>query len=198
MITTQILYNPFHDRIDLWLNGQPISSSENRLYDMLTTYGYGKCLTPFQGRFITWRGLFVELMEEVNDDEIEVTFVGTDGDFQQLQKSLLLQVPRMEDAGYENHVILCHTQNFETPQLVEKILHFTEALREFSTSRSELSQIDRIISHLQSQPSSQQLDDYVNQIQQVMQSHLSLVAEEETDQNTWLHFQENFEQIRRW
>ena len=69
----KLMYNPFFSATKLAIDGVLYQNTTSRLYAYLNM-PIDSWIGNNTGSYKSWAGFFVELVDEINDDEIEFTF----------------------------------------------------------------------------------------------------------------------------
>ena len=80
MVKVQIRYNPYTVKTDVQINGRELDSKKSPL-----TYVNNKRLQEWIEPKGRWEGIYKELKNNTGDSSIELEFVGTIGDFKDLE-----------------------------------------------------------------------------------------------------------------
>ncbi len=145
MTNIHLVYDPYADKVQVYIESREITAPENKIYSFLDLNGFYKCLLPFRRRYAIWEGLLLELLEEVNDEDLHIIFEGRRTDHQRLAEAFRQMEPAVENAGYENRWQLTYKQNFESADFARRLAKTAKDLREMCECRAELSRIDNFI-----------------------------------------------------
>mgnify|MGYP003294027295 CR=1 FL=1 len=145
MTNVKIVYNPADLSVRIFYESKEVISSENKVYAFLKNMGLYNSLFPFQRRYVIWRGLLAELINEFNDDELHILFEGREKDFQEVEKAFENTKSMVEDIGYDNNWHLSFIRNFDIENLVEELKGIAEEIRQISETREELHEVGRLL-----------------------------------------------------
>lgn len=145
MTNIRLIHNPFTRETTIYCEKKKITAEENKIYSFLNTNDFNDCLLPFNKKYAIWQGLLPELMLEVNDDELHITFEGREVDFQSLENAFKQCGTIVTNLGYENNWRLFYIPNFNAEYLAAALNNLAGTLREICESRAELREVDSIV-----------------------------------------------------
>lgn len=147
MTTVKLIFNPFDKKSRLFYENNEITAMENKVYAFLQSGDFCEVLLPFNKRYVIWRGLLPELMNEVNDSELHIIFEGRESDFIRLEQAFDKCRPMIESMGYENQWHLSFIKNFEAEDILDKLIQAAESIRDMCETRAELHEADAFITN---------------------------------------------------
>ena len=102
MTNIHLVYDPYADKVQVYIESREITAPENKIYSFLDLNGFYKCLLPFRRRYAIWEGLLLELLEEVNDEDLHIIFEGRRTDHQRLWRT---QDMRIDGSLHTNRIL---------------------------------------------------------------------------------------------
>ena len=82
MTSVSLIYNPYSLKSRILIAERELDAPENRIVEFMNRESFYDLLRPFRRRYVVWDGLLPELLEEINDPEAEITFIGREADFE--------------------------------------------------------------------------------------------------------------------
>ncbi|MCD7824123.1 MAG: hypothetical protein LUG86_08955 [Oscillospiraceae bacterium] len=103
----EIDFFPVVGTADLYYEGSSGKSKAgntqtNSLANRLKTTKIDEWLYPYRKGYQVWRGLLMEMMDEVDDDDLEITVISPDATFEQISKALNAQKDETDDMGFRH------------------------------------------------------------------------------------------------
>ena len=115
-------YNPYSRRTSLNIDGTERKDSSRRIDTFITGKDIDIWLSPYVHSYRRWNGFVSELMDELNDDELTITFRGTSGDYQRVISAISEQKKIAESNGYSSERLRVLYRERYTPEVVRGTL----------------------------------------------------------------------------
>lgn len=145
MTNIRVAHDPITGRTSVYFEQEEITASENRICTFLNSSGFHSCLLPFRRRYVIWKGLLQELIDEANDEELRIVFEGRASDYRLMEEAFRRSGDSAEELGCENKWELSHAGNLGVEAAARMLLEAARSLREICESRAELSVVDQFI-----------------------------------------------------
>lgn len=132
MKKVNIYYNPYLDTTRLIVDGVEHKSSGKRFDKFIVGQPIECWLSPYVYSYRRWSGILAELIEELNDDEIDLSFYTLPEFFQIIEDELKKQETMVEEKGYEScNWILHEIKYFEANGMISGIKSFIQTEKHF-------------------------------------------------------------------
>lgn len=141
MTSIRIVYDPFRNKTRIACDGREITSLDNKINSYVLSEGFYNVLLPFRKRYSVWNGLLPELINEVNDDELSITFEGRQEDFEKLEKAFEECRDMVENIGYSNSWTLYCEKGFENENIIDELINAAGNLKGLCETRAELGEL---------------------------------------------------------
>lgn len=100
MLSVNLSYNPYLQTAKLYVDEQPWKKGGDRLGSFVVDHPMEMWLSPYVRGYLHWNGFLPELMSELNEDVIALTFTGIAADYTRFQNALETQCGLVERSGY--------------------------------------------------------------------------------------------------
>ncbi|MBT9778596.1 hypothetical protein GPL15_19035 [Clostridium sp. MCC353] len=100
MRKVDIYYNPYLYRTTLLIDGSVLNQEENRLCEFMEGKPLEAWLDYQVVSYQLWEGGILELMKELNDDELDITFWGLLTDYEHFAEAAKRQQDAVREYGY--------------------------------------------------------------------------------------------------
>lgn len=125
MREVQIQYNPYLKYTRLVVDDVEHHGSAKRIDDYIVGKPISEWLAAYSESYYQWNGILPELMEELNDDELEITFYGFREHYEQIEKAIMSQISAVEELGFEStHWSLNYKEAYSTNKLQDALSAF--------------------------------------------------------------------------
>lgn len=132
----KLMYNPFFSTTKLYVDGVPYSNTSSRLYAYLTM-PIEKWIEDNNESYKSWSGFFVELVDELNDDEINFAFLSDEKYYDAVLKSFENQKSGIAQKGFNTDGITVTFVNvYEEENLKVCLCNFVK--RHLKTCKTQL------------------------------------------------------------
>lgn len=139
----KIYYNPFLDSTRLVVDNVEHRDHTKRMDDYITGKPMSSWLDAYSQSYYRWEGILPELMEELNDDNLEITFFGSAEDYQRVAQAMQSQRFTVEALGLDPTCWkLCHTPAYDTQMVEANLKKFMEKYRDTMPDQDSLSWFD--------------------------------------------------------
>lgn len=152
MTNIRVAHDPVKGKTSVYFGQEEITAAENRICTFLNSSGFHNCLHPFRKRYVIWKGLLHELIDEANDEELCVVFEGQASDYRLVEDAFRRSADAAEEQGYTNKWRLSYAGNLGMENAVETLLDLAKELREICESRAELGTVDHFILQMSKSP----------------------------------------------
>lgn len=152
MTNIRVAHDPLTGKTSVCFGQEEITAAENRICTFLNSSGFRNCLHPFRKRYVIWKGLLHELIDEVNDEELQVVFEGQVSDYRLMEEAFRRSADAAEEQGYTNKWKLSYAGDLGMESAVETLLELAKGLREVCESRAELGTVDHFILQMSKSP----------------------------------------------
>lgn len=120
----KLLYNPFFNTTKLYIDGKTYNNIDSRLYSYLNM-PIEKWIENNNESYKSWDGFFVELVDELNDDEINFFFFSDEKYFDIIKQSFEKQRIGIEKKGFcTDEIKLLFENIYEVSDLKEQVCNF--------------------------------------------------------------------------
>ena len=120
----ELYYNPYFGKTTLVIDGVTYRNKHGRLYDYLLQT-IEQWLHKKNEPYRSWNGFFIELTEEVNEDDYEFVFNGNHEDFELIEKAFREQAQIIRERGYDSDRIVLKEKNiYDNSDLKERLCLF--------------------------------------------------------------------------
>ena len=120
MRKVDIYYNPYLYRTTLLIDGNVLKQEENRLFEFMEGKPLESWLDYQVVSYQLWEGAVLELMKELNDDELDITFWGIKKDYERFMEAVNQQQDAVRDNGFNTGACRIGYQPRFTPELVKQ------------------------------------------------------------------------------
>ena len=128
MLSVQLSYNPYLCETDLFVEEQRWEKSFGRLGTFVVGQAIESWLPSYRKGYRRWNGFLPELMSELNEDAINLTFLGVPEDFFLFQSKLDEQRGILADIGYsDSYYKVCFQEVFLPENVGKVLLRFAQA-----------------------------------------------------------------------
>ena len=125
-MNVKLMYNPFFGTTKLTIDGELYRNTAGRLYAYLNM-PIESWIGNNSGSYKSWAGFFVELVDEINDDEIEFTFLSDEKYFEILLEAFETQKRGIVEKGFSTEGIIIRFENiYNNADLKNKLLGFVK------------------------------------------------------------------------
>lgn len=152
MTNIRVAYDSVTGKASVCFGQEEITAAENRICTFLSSSGFHNCLHPFRKRYVIWKGLLHELIDEVNDEELQIVFEGQASDYRLVEEAFRRSADAAEEQGYTNKWELSYAGDLGMESAVETLLELAKSLREVCESRAELGTVDHFILQMKKSP----------------------------------------------
>lgn len=122
----KLMYNPFFSTTKLYIDGVSYNNTSSRLYTYLTM-PIEKWIENNNESYKSWGGFFVELVDELNDDEINFEFLSDEKYFDAILRSFESQKSGIEQKGFDTSGITVSFENvYEEENLKDRLCSFVQ------------------------------------------------------------------------
>ena len=115
-------YNPYARRTYLNIDGIERKESSRRIDTFITGKDINMWLSPFVDSYRRWNGFVPELMDELNDDELRISFLGTSEDYKKVVRAIEEQKKIAEGCGYSSENLSIAYKERYSPEIIQMIL----------------------------------------------------------------------------
>jgi len=127
-----VYYNPYLESTRLVIDGSKHRASGKRLDEFVIGQPLRSYLSPCVFSYRRWNGFLSELIEELNDDEIELSFYTLPEYFAMIREELIKQSSSIEEKGYDPQLWTFAGVGHFLPEQMEKgILSFIDKEKHF-------------------------------------------------------------------
>lgn len=88
---------------NLWFGDYLVDSETNPVANQLKTSVIDEWLYPYRRGYHVWRGLPMELMDEVDDDELVITIMAPRTVYEQIEQAFAAQMYETDDMGFRHN-----------------------------------------------------------------------------------------------
>lgn len=150
MRTVEIYFNPYAESTRFLVDGKERKKNDgNRVDEFIVGQSIKKWLTPYVYSYQKWSGLLPELMQELNDDQLKMTFYAPPQYFYELDEEFNKQTSLIEEKGYSADFWVCDCEEFFLPEKVSKIFfQFATTYRRQAPDQYSLSLFSEIANSL--------------------------------------------------
>lgn len=120
MRKVDIYYNPYLCRTTLTIDGNVLKQEENRLCEFMEGKPLEAWLDYHVISYQLWEGAVLELMKELNDDELDITFWGLPEDYQRFIEAAEEQKDVVRSSGFDPDSYKTKYQPRFKPEFVKK------------------------------------------------------------------------------
>ena len=125
-----ISYNPYRKWTSLNIDGIERKSSNRRIDSFITGQEIDSWLNPYVRSYRRWSGFLVELMEELNDDELALTFCGTKTDYEIVRAAAEQQAKFADEKGYSPEKWnLDYKEKYDKDVIVDNLMRMIGSLQ---------------------------------------------------------------------
>ena len=144
MRKVEIYFNPYSESTRLIIDDEERLGGETRLEEFIVGQPLDKWLSPYVFSYQKWNGLLPELMEDLNDDDLHLTFFTLPEYVSKLAEEFDKQTPLIEEKGYSSDLWRCLCEEAFRPEEVRgKFLNFVAAKKRFAPDQWSLSLFDQ-------------------------------------------------------
>ena len=122
MKKVSIYYTPYLDSAKLMVDGVERKAKGKRIDAFVVGQPLKSWLSPYVYSYRRWDGILAELIEDLNDDEIELSFYSLPEYFSMVQEELQKQSTAIEEKGYDSSVWTFKGVAYYLPEIYVKIL----------------------------------------------------------------------------
>lgn len=122
MRKVDIYYNPYLYRTTLLIDGNVLKQEENRLCEFMEGKPLESWLDYQVISYQIWEGAVLELMKELNDDELDITFWGIEEDYERFMEAVNQQQDSVRDNGFNAGACRIGYQTRFSPEVVKENL----------------------------------------------------------------------------
>ena len=174
MRKVEIYFNPYSESTRLIIDGEERTGGETRLEEFIVGQPLDKWLSPYVFSYQRWNGLLPELMEDLNDDDLNITFFTLPEYVSKLSEEFDKQTPLIEEKGYASDLWRCLCEEAFLPEDIRSaFLRFVAAKKRFAPDQWSLNLFDRVEDALNDRKISasiEQLREIYKDIQEAVQS----------------------------
>lgn len=152
MTDIRVTHDPVTGEASICFGREEIRAEENRICTFLNSNGFHNCLYPFRRRYVCWKGLLYELIDEANDEELRIMFEGQASDYLLMEEAFRRSADTAEEQGYINKWELSYAGDLGMESALETLLELANELREVCESRAELGTVDHFILQMDKTP----------------------------------------------
>lgn len=146
----KIYYNPFLRSTRLVVDNVEHRDHTKRMDDYITGKPMSSWLDAYSQSYYRWEGILPELMEELNDDDLEITFFGSAEDYLRVAQVMQSQRYTVEALGFDTtRWELRHRPAYDTKKVQAELKHFMAEYRDKMPDKASLSWFDWAIENLQ-------------------------------------------------
>ena len=114
----ELFYNPYFSETLLVINNVIYRNTHSKLYGFLLQK-IEQWLDKKTGLYQSWNGFFIELTEEVNEDDYEFVFYGKDKDYELISEAFHVQAPIIAEHGYNPDTIRLRKEDLYDNTLIK-------------------------------------------------------------------------------
>lgn len=145
MRNVEIYFNPYSESTRLIIDGEERIGGETRLEEFIVGQPLDKWLSPYVFSYQRWNGLLPELMEDLNDDDLNLTFFTLPEYVSKLSEEFDKQTSLIEEKGYSSDLWRCLCEEAFLPEDIRSaFLKFVMEKRRFAPDQWSLSLFDRV------------------------------------------------------
>ena len=160
MRKVEIYFNPYSESTRLIIDDEERRGGETRLEEFIVGQPLDKWLSPYVFSYQKWNGLLPELMEDLNDDDLHLTFFTLPEYVSKLAEEFDKQTPLIEEKGYSSDLWRCLCEEAFRPEEVRgKFLNFVAAKKRFAPDQWSLSLFDQVEESLNDKTKSDTVND---------------------------------------
>lgn len=116
-------YNPYSQAASLRINGREFNRPGSRLHMFVVDKPIHAWLEPVTRGYQQWNGFLPELLMEINDDHVTVTFFGLEDYYLAFSRSMTEQMTTAERLGFDAAAVKYRfTEAYAPQKIVESIL----------------------------------------------------------------------------
>ena len=132
MKKVSIYYTPYLDSAKLMVDGVERKAKGKRIDAFVAGQPIKSWLSPYVYSYRRWDGILAELIEDLNDDEIELSFYSLPEYFSMVREELKKQSTAIEEKGYDSGVWTFKGVAYYLPETICKnITAFIQAEKHF-------------------------------------------------------------------
>lgn len=174
MRDVEIYFNPYSKRTRLFVDGRERLGGGTQLDAFVVGQPLDKWLSPYVFSYQRWNGLLPELMEDLNDDELNLTFFTLPEYFDKLSEEFDKQTSLIEEKGYSSDLWRCLCEEAFLPKDVcSSFKRFVREKRHSAPDQWSMSLFDRLEDCLNDETRSDTVDKLLKiykDIQEAVQS----------------------------
>lgn len=145
MHEVHIYYNPYSESTRLVVDGAERRSSAGRVDDYIIGKPISNWLAAYSESYYHWSGILPELMENLNDDELDLTFHGSREHCKMLEEALQTQRTCVEELGFEfGHWKLVHREDYSACDFTKSLSKFVKRFKPNAPDQESLMLFDRV------------------------------------------------------
>ena len=145
MTSVSLIYNPYSLKSRILIAERELDAPENRIVEFMNRESFYDLLRPFRRRYVVWDGLLPELLEEINDPEAEITFIGREADFEAVRAAFEESRPQVEEHGYGNSWKLYSQIEYERSNMYERLEDAAQSLLELCETAEEQQALQHLV-----------------------------------------------------
>lgn len=120
----KLIYNPFFGSTALIIDGMEYRNSHGRLASYLNM-PIEKWIENNNGSYRSWNGFFVELLDELNDDDVSFTFQSDEKYFEMINEAFANQRKGINGMGFDADRIKMSLENiFDKNKIKQSLCNF--------------------------------------------------------------------------
>ncbi len=132
MKTVELSYNPYFQETGLRIDGEKYENPGSRIGEFVLGKSIDNWLDRKVVSYQRWDGLLPELMDYLNDDELEIIFLGTGDDFGRVKDQLSKQHGKIREKGFEpDRYTLAFRERRKPEEIKDHVQSFIENRRRF-------------------------------------------------------------------
>lgn len=126
-----LIYNPLSREASLRIDGVSYAPADSRLSDFMLGRDIDSWLSFRTESYRRWNGFLCELICELNDDELDLTFHGEGSDYRRLLDELPAQQALINETGFSiESCTFSHREAYNAAELAGRMLAMRAAHRE--------------------------------------------------------------------
>lgn len=139
MRNVKIYYNPYLESTRLIIDGEERTHGVSRLEEFIVGQPLDKWLSPYVFSYQKWNGFLPELMDDLNDDEVHITFFSLPQYVPRLAEEFDKQTSLIEEKGYSSDLWRCDCEEFFLPKDVRNAFKkFLELNKRFAPNEESM------------------------------------------------------------
>lgn len=139
-----LFYNPFFGEASLLIDGVKYTNTHSRLYGYISR-PIKEWLKEKNASYESWNGFFVELTEEVNEDDYEFFFHGKTEDYSLISDAFSIQCNMLKEQGYDPDNIQIHPcVEYDSSEIKNRLCFFIKSHLKSLKDQDYMNRIDSI------------------------------------------------------